>query len=198
MARPIASSIRVETTERVLRAAEHHFAVQGFDAARLADIAAEAGITRASLLYHFDEKERLYAQVVQRAFASLGEIITSALQTDGPFAPRLRAVVEGFLVYVDQHPHLARIIVREVIESRGPGRTALLEHGVPLIDAVVRFVEDEGAGALRTGVPVRGALLQVITNAFLRSAAGDLRAPLWGASDETWRLASALLLKETA
>ena len=68
MGRPRRSETQVATTERLLSSAEKHFGQAGFDAARLQDIAKDAGITRPSLLYHFETKEKLYDAVVARAF----------------------------------------------------------------------------------------------------------------------------------
>ena len=71
MGRPRRSDSQVATTERLLTAAEKRFGKNGFDAARLSDIAKDAGITRPSLLYHFESKEKLYDAVVARAFDKL-------------------------------------------------------------------------------------------------------------------------------
>src|SRR5687768_18394019 len=94
--RPALHTIDVATPERLISAAEQVFAREGFDAARLQDIAENAGITRPALLYHFATKDELYAAVVARAFASLGEILISAMQSHGDFRERLRALIEGF------------------------------------------------------------------------------------------------------
>ncbi|MBC8069692.1 MAG: helix-turn-helix transcriptional regulator, partial [Deltaproteobacteria bacterium] len=56
MGRPPVSSVITATPERILEAARAEFAAVGFAQAKLADIAARAGITRPSLLYHFGTK----------------------------------------------------------------------------------------------------------------------------------------------
>ena len=78
MGRPLASAAATATPERLLDAAEQCFA-QGYDAARLEDIAAAAGIRRPSLLYHFASKDDLYAAVVRRTFARLGAALLSVM-----------------------------------------------------------------------------------------------------------------------
>jgi AcrR family transcriptional regulator len=193
MGRPALNTIDVATPERLLNAAEDVFASQGVDAARLQDIAEQAGITRPALLYHFTTKDSLYTAVVERAFASLSEILISAMQAHGEFRDKFRALIEGFLTFVEVHPSLARVLVRELLSDR---RELLERHAAPLLDAVVEFVEREGGHALRKDIPVRAALMQIVSDVFLRSAAGDLRAKLWGDVDATWSIASALLLPE--
>jgi AcrR family transcriptional regulator len=198
MGRPALSSIDVATPERLLQAAELVFAAEGVDAARLQDIAVQAGITRPALLYHFKTKDELYSAVVERAFSSLAEILVSAMHGGGSFRENLRALIEGFLTFVEVHPALARILVRELMSERG--RAMLERHAAPLLDTVVAFVERDGAAEIRRDVPVRAALMQIVADVFLRTAAGPLRPRLWGDVDATWLIAQALLLpsKESA
>src|SRR4051812_19540058 len=106
MGRPHLGDHAIETPERLLVAAEDVFAQFGVEKATLADIAARAGITRPSLLYHFDTKERLYDAVVVRAFSALGEILMSSISMSGGFIDRFQAVVEAFITYVSVHPQL--------------------------------------------------------------------------------------------
>ena len=74
MARPRLDSIKVPTRQRILKAAEHHFGRAGYAEASLAEIAADAGIRRASLLYHFESKDRLYQSVLETLFEALSLI----------------------------------------------------------------------------------------------------------------------------
>ena len=182
MGRPRRSTIDVETPERLLGAAETEFAAAGFSRATLQAIAERAGITRPALLYHFESKEKLYEAVVGRAFASLGEIVRSAMSQDGAFEARLRNVVDGFLTYVAVHPALARIVVRELVDDDGPGRDLIVALGVPLVDEVVAFIErDARAAAVHPRVPVRAALMAVVADVFLKTASGPIVKPaLWG------------------
>ena len=78
-------AVDLATTERLLISAERHFAKLGFDGARLSDIAAEAGISRPSLLYHFESKEALYAAVVRTALLRLGEALVLEIEGRAPF-----------------------------------------------------------------------------------------------------------------
>ncbi len=78
MARPRKASLRVATPERLLGAAEREFALRGFAAARLEDIAERSGITRPSLLHHYASKEALYSAVVKRSFGDLGRALQTA------------------------------------------------------------------------------------------------------------------------
>lgn len=200
MARPTAAATAAlpPTAERILDAAEAAFAAAGFAGARLEDIAAAVGIRRPSLLHHFATKDDLYAAVVGRAFASLGAALANAMspRAAGGFAAQVEALVSGYLAFLAGRPGFAALVLREVIDGRGPGRDLLEREVAPLLDAVERFVQRGRAGA-RLRVPVRAAILQVACAPLVRAASGPLGPRLWGpAPDPTPALARALLLPD--
>lgn len=59
---------------RLLDAALRLFSVHGYRGTSLQDIAAEVGCSKASLLYHFDDKESILAELLAPAIAALGEL----------------------------------------------------------------------------------------------------------------------------
>jgi AcrR family transcriptional regulator len=193
MGRPATRSIRVKTPERLLDAAEAEFALRGLEGARLSDIAARAGITRPSLLHHFETKEALYQATVEHAFARLAEVLMSAMSAEANFVARVEAVVEGFGSFMESSQDLARLLVREVVERDGPGRAMLLERAVPLLDEVERFVVREGR--LDQTVPVRAVLMMVVSDVLMKVAAGEeLRGALWGSADGVIAVLRAVIL----
>jgi AcrR family transcriptional regulator len=195
MGRPLASAAATATPERLLDAAEQAFA-QGYEAARLEDIAAAAGIRRPSLLYHFPSKDSLYAAVVRRTFARLGAALMSVMSRRLDFAARVDSMVDTYASFLADNPAHAQILVRELVDARGPGRDILLGEVVPLLDLVERFLLLEGRELLRPELPVRAAILQVAGAIILRSASGALQQPLWGPIDQSRVLARLLLFKE--
>ncbi|MBL4689249.1 MAG: TetR/AcrR family transcriptional regulator [Nannocystaceae bacterium] len=197
MGRPTADSIEIDTPTRVLDAAEDAFALVGLAGAKLADIAAAAGIRRPSLLYHFSTKEGLYSAVVMRGFQALGKVMQAAMASDGDFDHRLRLVLSDFVEFLDERPHLARIVCRQVVDGSSPGREILLEQVAPLLDEVVRFVEAQGGDRLRPDVSVRAVTMQVCASIMLRAASGELRAALWGTAEHDLASIHALLFSDT-
>jgi len=195
MGRPLASAAATATPERLLDAAEQAFA-RGYDAARLEDIAAAAGIRRPSLLYHFPSKDSLYAAVVRRTFARLGAALRTVMSRRLDFAARVDSMVDTYASFLADNPAHAQILVRELVDARGPGREILRGEVAPLLDLVERFLLVEGAALLRPGLPVRAAILQVASAIILRSASGALQEPLWGPIDHARVLARLLLFKE--
>lgn len=196
MPRPRADAHPIDTRARLLDAAAGVFAAQGLAAARLEDIAAAAGIRRSSLLYHFDSKDALYAEVIRQRFGALEAALSDALGSAEDLGARLTALERAFVAFVDRDPDFAALLLREVLDGQGPGRALLLEGAVPLLDRVDGLLVEQGGDRLRPGVPRRALLLQVATHALVRAASGPLRGPLWGDSDDGAGLATRLFLQE--
>lgn len=184
----------MQTRERILDAAALEFAELGYAGANLESIAAAVGIRRPSLLHHFPTKKGLYAAVVRGTFLALADTLTGAMSDSGDFASRLDALVESFSSFIDSHPAIASILLREFLDGAGPGRPILEKEVVPVIDLVEQFVKASGGRRLRKGLPVRAAILQIASDILVRAAAGDLREPLWGKGDHARSLAAALFL----
>jgi AcrR family transcriptional regulator len=210
MGRPRAETVTVATPSRLLDAASREFAARGVDGARLADIAAAAGITRPSLLYHFASKDDLYAATLQRAFSSLSTLTLEALRGAGvegadggvdgaAFRSRLHALVRGFLDFAAAEPAVCRLLVRTIVaDDNERARAVLVELAAPLLAEVSRFLVDEGRGHVRPGLPVQAAVVNLIVGVLARTAAeAPLRAALWGSfndEDAVWAVVEHTLL----
>jgi TetR/AcrR family transcriptional regulator len=132
----------LQTRAEIVAAAERHFAEVGFEAARLEDIAAEVGIRRAAIFYHFGDKQELYAAVLEEAFRGA----MAALPSRGSATERLEASLTGWIDYMAQRPSVARLILREAANARpGSVSTFVRAGGAPV--AWFRAVIDEGVAS---------------------------------------------------
>jgi TetR/AcrR family transcriptional regulator len=125
----------------ILAAAERLFAERGFDGASLSEIGAAAGLSRATPSYFFGSKERLYGEVLERAFAARQAATEAAFAPvrawceSGEGADALRAALAaaaaGYLDFLAAEPRFAQLVVREELAGgerlRGPaaGSTAM-------------------------------------------------------------------------
>jgi len=136
----------LRTRADIVAAAERHFAARGFDATRLDDIAADVGIRRAAIFYHFGDKQELYATVLDEVFRDW----TRALPSGGSAAERLEASLTGWIDYVAERPSVARLILREAANSEPGAVTPFVRAGSAPVEWF-RAVIDEGiaSGELR-------------------------------------------------
>ncbi len=186
----------VATKERLLRSAEQEFGQRGYDGARLEDIAEAAGISRPSLLYHYKSKHALYVAVILNVFSEIGQELSGAMRSAGPFRAQLEGVLSRFHQFVSGRPSAAKLILREVLDEKGPGHQLLIDAGRPLLERVEEFIADNGASQIREGLAVRAALMQVVSSEFVKAASGRIRNELWGPTDHTLALARTLLYSQ--
>jgi TetR/AcrR family transcriptional regulator len=85
-------------------AAADLFAERGLDGATMSDIAAATGIPRATLYYHFDGKEAVFACLCDQVFGEFEHAVAVALSEPGPAADRLDRVVHAQLTCYAAHP----------------------------------------------------------------------------------------------
>lgn len=113
-----------KTENAVLGAAFKVFTRKGFAAARMEDIAKEAGINRALLHYYFRSKDKMFdlifEQRVKEFFSGLGEIMFSERNLE----EKIRAMVEHEITVLCAHPDLPMFVLQEL--NQNPQR--LLEH----------------------------------------------------------------------
>jgi len=161
-----------ETRELILQAAEIEFANRGFARARLEDIAEPVGITRAAIIYHFGDKQALYAAVLEAAFKALAERIHAALESDVPHAERVEQLIGAWVDYAAERPTLARLFMREVADSPRELAPEIRDLVDPLFSVVTEGIDkgqQEGAfrkvdSALVVSV-LAGATVWFVTNA---------------------------------
>jgi AcrR family transcriptional regulator len=101
MKTPLLTSRRHERSEttrvRLLRAAEKIFARDGFEAAKLEEIASQAGYTRGALYANFESKEDLFLALLEDEISSRIDNVESSMQAVRQPADKLRVIREVFL-----------------------------------------------------------------------------------------------------
>jgi AcrR family transcriptional regulator len=101
-----------ERREVIVEAAGRLFGERGYDATRLDEIAARAGVTKPIVYRHFDSKRDLYLALLERHRADLGGFI-AAMPAEGTAAERLRAVLDLWLDYVEAHSYSWKMLFRD-------------------------------------------------------------------------------------
>lgn len=105
------------TRAAILAAAEQQFALRGFVATRLEDVAAAVDLKRAALFYHFRDKQALYDAVVANAFGALMARLEEAFSAPDPIPVRIERACEAWVDTVVARPTLARLILRHAAEA---------------------------------------------------------------------------------
>lgn len=103
-----------QTAIRIREAALELFSRLGFERTTMAEIAAEAGVSQATLHYHFDDKFQLWRAAMLQLRAVIAEeerLLEAAV--DSPPQVQLRMAMRLFLQISWRHPALGRIVALE-------------------------------------------------------------------------------------
>jgi TetR/AcrR family transcriptional regulator, cholesterol catabolism regulator len=133
------SEIRGDTRERILAAAIRLFAIHGFDACTVKQIATEVGIKAPGLYAHFPSKEAVLAAAMSR---ELYNFLAFVLEPDDGTNPRYRleAVIRRHVTY--QLANLPATTSNDMLLNSEAVRTALGEQDYLLFRRAQRAYVD--------------------------------------------------------
>lgn len=97
------------TRERILDVAESLFAEHGLAGTSVRDIAAEVGLTPASLYNHFAGKQALYEAVLERGVRPLIDLLRN-LDDKSPLDDSGAGLIGAIMDHLSQRPHLPRLV----------------------------------------------------------------------------------------
>jgi TetR/AcrR family fatty acid metabolism transcriptional regulator len=102
---------------RILDAAARVFAAHGYDAARVGDIAREAGVAYGLVYHYYASKEAVLEAVFREAWGRLLAAVSLAEETGADAAEQLELVVKIVLRAWRDDPDLVRLLVREITRN---------------------------------------------------------------------------------
>ena len=135
----------------ILRVAGQVFAEGGYERASMDRIAALAGVSKPMLYAYFGSKEGLYLAYIERTGGDLVQRLVGADRGAGPHPTgrpttgRLRAVINEFLAFVQEHSDGWTVLFRE-LSSRQPLAEQVSQLRAEVVGEVRRMLESEGEG----------------------------------------------------
>jgi AcrR family transcriptional regulator len=159
------------TCEKLLAAAEKIFARDGFEAARLADIAALAGYTRGAFYAHFKSKEDIFFALLEEWIGRRIADVNAVLQSHADPAARLRALRKHYAQTATDRRLALLSLEFKLFAIRHPKAHARLRaRQRPLRESagniLRRLAKDAGANLAISGVAAATALAS-LSNALL-------------------------------
>ncbi|HZD69885.1 MAG TPA: TetR/AcrR family transcriptional regulator [Actinomycetes bacterium] len=144
---------KAATRERLLEAAATEFAAHGLDAANINEISLGAGLAKGTVYNYFPSKQALFLAVIEQGCA-LAAQAARAVAPDTPVRERLRAAIEGDLVWARAHEPFARVLLRELLSANPRLYPAVLQAAAPLVEAVIGMLADgQARGEIRADIP---------------------------------------------
>jgi AcrR family transcriptional regulator len=140
----------MSTKSKILDAAEHLFAIHGFNGTSLREITSQAEVNLAAVNYHFGSKKELIKAVMSRYMNELSPRLEAALQEicDAETKPTLTEVFSAFiepLLSLNEYKengtsHFLQLLGRSYTDSQGFLRWFLTSHYSGVISNFVKAV----------------------------------------------------------
>ncbi|MFL5859740.1 MAG: TetR/AcrR family transcriptional regulator, partial [Solirubrobacteraceae bacterium] len=133
---------RTVREQLILRVAGQVFAQGGYDRASMDAIAALAGVSKPMLYAYFGSKEGLYLAYIGRTGGELVQrlVVADRDETHPHPTARLRAVINEFLAFVEEHSDGWTVLYREV-NTRQPLAEQVAQLRSQVVDEVRRMLE---------------------------------------------------------
>src|SRR5580693_6041063 len=112
----------MSTRDRTLDAALTAFGTRGYETTSLDALAAELGVRKQTILYHFTSKESLLDAVIDEAGTELIAVLSAAVTGTGEGWARVDAVVRSVFRLAGRRPELLGLL-REVSRLGPPSAT---------------------------------------------------------------------------
>src|SRR5439155_8383091 len=130
------------TKVRILDAALASFGTRGYEATSLDKVAAQLGVRKQTILYHFPSKGTLLDAVIDRSAGELADALESALARAGPGFARVEALVRSVFRLANRRPELLGLL-REVGRLGPPAASRLTDALDPLLARATGWLEAE-------------------------------------------------------
>ena len=109
-------SERSDKRERILLAAERIFGRHGFFAARVSEIAKEAGVADGTIYLYFKSKDDLLISLFEQRMTQVNDTLRAAIAGVAP-KDQLRAFIKAYLQLVHDEPGAAEVLTIELRQS---------------------------------------------------------------------------------
>jgi TetR/AcrR family transcriptional regulator len=113
---PSKGRVRRANEARILRAAERVFADSGFAGARMAEIAAAAGVPKANLHYYFRSKRAIYRAVLDNIL-DLWLAETASITATAEPGAALAQYIRAKMRFSRRYPEASRVFANEIIHG---------------------------------------------------------------------------------
>jgi len=140
------------TEEQILEAARKVFTKKGFAAARMEEIATEAGINRALLNYYFRSKEKIFELVFEERFKQMFGGMVQILVSDTPLFDKIRQVIDYHINTLSKNLDMPIFVLNEMNQNAEKMLERMAKaKGIP-VSHIVQKVRQQAKELVSAGV----------------------------------------------
>lgn len=148
-----------ETRAKILAATDQLFGVLGFDATTTRDIAAQSGVNKALIHYHFGSKDELLAALLEGYYDRLSATMIAALGKNTEPQHQAEDVLEAYADFLALNRTFCCIVQREVASGRHVQK--IVERTLPMFRLGTTWL-----GQLAPDAPPGLELIHVLTSVY--------------------------------
>jgi AcrR family transcriptional regulator len=141
------SNSELSSHDRILRAAKHLFAQNGYENTSTVAIARDAGTSESQLMKHFGSKQGLLVAILERGWISIGERIANLNHSPSP-SDRLLSVLKALTIEFENDPEFKVLAALEARRIRKDSNEIVLTRGWrqyrDLLDRILLDMRTEG------------------------------------------------------
>ena len=158
-----------EGAQNILLAAEKLFALQDFSSVSISSIAETAGVSKANIFHHFENKEALYLAVLSNASCRMSTLLAELDSGEGNASEQIACYTQQHLKNLFDQSNITKLILRQVQtenreDSPKVAHDVLGENFTRFVSILEKFQEK---GELRQDIdPAMIAALLVGSNVF--------------------------------
>jgi AcrR family transcriptional regulator len=158
---------------RILEQATRLFAAQGYAGTSIQEVAAAAGVTRPTLVYHFGSKDQLRASVLEQMLDHWREELPRVLAAATSGGDRFQGSLDAVVAFFRADPDRARLLVREMLDRPDEMSELFTQHLQPWTALLTDYIRiGQEAGGSRREVDPEAYVLQILNAAIGTIAMG--------------------------
>jgi AcrR family transcriptional regulator len=167
---------RLARRQEIIDAARTVFARKGFNDATLDDVAELAEFGKGTLYNYFENKDALFASVLQDSFDHVMTIARTALEGGTTFEERIERFVRGELAYLFHMPEGMYLMMREAHHMRDTGSNPMMQ----LLPQLLTMLGDTIAAEQRRRKVIANATPLELATILINMLFGQFSARFYG------------------
>ncbi len=120
------------TKENILNIATNEFTIYGYDAVSMNKLASKLELNKATIYYHFKDKQSLYQEVIKNLILSNQENIERVLSSSLDPKEKFKAYIKEFIKTIKIKPQIVALSLRE-----------MANYGANVDEQIVPYIEQE-------------------------------------------------------
>lgn len=165
---------RTTTRAAIINAAQELFGAPGFDATKIDDIAAKAGVAKGAVYHHFKNKNEIFEAVFEQASS---EVVAAMIQDVEPGGETLEMLMHSMKCFFDlcAPAHVSRILLLDgpVVLGHADWQRLDAQHFGGLVTLALKEAMEAGAIGRQPLEPLSRVLLGGIQAAAIDCAAQE-------------------------